>query len=990
MPQQHFLDWSHPLLPALTAWLLAPASGPAAPDLSSLAIIVPTAESGRRLRASLARAAGPSGLLSPHIITPEELITWSLPHGTPLAGRGELLAAWAAVLTNLSLPDWRDLFPIDPVHQDHAWATQSAADLLKLRRTLEEGARDFAAAATDLGPAHPEAARWQALARLEALATTRLQSAAWRDPSTVRRAAALAPLLPEGVNRLVLAGVPDSIRLVRLALESLEARAAANITVIIHAPLALADTFDPWGRPLPSLWNQRPIALPHGNRSITLLPRPQDQAAHLSQALLPSATSPGARAIGSADPEVSAPLRRLAAAQGLDVFDPEGLPLWEHEISWLFRTLTQLLRSGAWSAASQFLRVPDALRAAASAIGAASTLPVLEDWDHFQKDRLPQDLEQAAPLAEAWAAEMLAAHASRAAARARPDSPAAPPLPPRLPLLPATLTWLRQQLAALQSGPLPETLNAWLESLYRQRHFPSAAARQQFTAALAAWQEAIASVERGAAAFLPTLSAAAKLELAASLVRDAKLYRPHAPEAQALSGWLELPWQEAPHLVIAGLNEGLVPDSLQGDAWLPDQARALLDLKTNDSRLARDSYLLTAMIESRRRLGSLQLLAAQQNAAGDPLKPSRLLLRCPLAELPERALLLFPQAPSDHAARPPAPSWTRAWPLLVPPPPPNARVFSHLSVSALNDYLRCPFRFYLKHVLRMEEFDQSQAEWDASTFGNLFHDTLQSLHQNPSLRDSSDPITLTEFLHRSLHDRLAQRFGPRLTLPVEIQRDTLLSCLAKTAEIHAAERRAGWRFEQVEIDFPRLPGSDEPVRISGVELRGRIDLIERHPSLGLRILDYKTSSKPLTPLQAHLRKPSPSENDEPWRHSTAEGKRLTWHNLQLPLYAKIMSQHYREPVAVGYVNLPRALSEARLEPWTNLDQTLLDDAWTCAEGAIASIQAARFWPPSPQVKFDPFAALIFEDAPASFDPSLLCRAAALAASGQLPAGPSLP
>ena len=126
MPQQHFLDWSHPLLPALTAWLLAPASGPAAPDLSSLAIIVPTAESGRRLRASLARAAGPSGLLSPHIITPEELITWSLPHGTPLAGRGELLAAWAAVLTNLSLPDWRDLFPISPRRSGAASCRASA------------------------------------------------------------------------------------------------------------------------------------------------------------------------------------------------------------------------------------------------------------------------------------------------------------------------------------------------------------------------------------------------------------------------------------------------------------------------------------------------------------------------------------------------------------------------------------------------------------------------------------------------------------------------------------------------------------------------------------------------------------------------------------------------------------------------------------------------------------------------------------------------
>ena len=134
MPQQHFLDWSQPLLPALTQWLLEPATGPAAPDLSSLVLVVPTAESGRRLRASLAQASGTRGLLPPHIVTPEVLITWSLPPEASAAGRGELLAAWAAVLASLPLSEWRDLFPLDPVRQDAAWATHAAADILPRRR----------------------------------------------------------------------------------------------------------------------------------------------------------------------------------------------------------------------------------------------------------------------------------------------------------------------------------------------------------------------------------------------------------------------------------------------------------------------------------------------------------------------------------------------------------------------------------------------------------------------------------------------------------------------------------------------------------------------------------------------------------------------------------------------------------------------------------------------------------------------------------------
>ena len=161
-------------------------------------------------------------------------------------------------------------------------------------------------------------------------------------------------------------------------------------------------------------------------------------------------------------------------------------------------------------------------------------------------------------------------------------------------------------------------------------------------------------------------------------------------------------------LLIAGMNEGMVPDSLQGDAWLPDSVRALLDLKTNDTRLARDSYLLTTMIESRRSGGSIQLLAGRLTAAGDPLKPSRLLLRCPAADLPGRAVRLFPKETADESARPPALPWHRAWMLNVPPPRPDSKVFQRLNVTAFGEYLKCPFRFYLKYVLKMEPVDASR------------------------------------------------------------------------------------------------------------------------------------------------------------------------------------------------------------------------------------------------------------------------------------------
>ena len=984
MPPRVFLDWSRPLLPALTEWLLPRPSGPEAPDLSSTVVVVPTSGAVRRLRESLACKAGETGMLSPHVITPEVLISWGVEQAETVAGRGEQVMAWAAVLTELRLDDWRALFPLDPVNHDRAWAVQAAGDLLKLRRTLEEGGRTLSMAGRDLGSAHPEAERWQALGRLESLAVARLAAGGWRDPATVRLAAARTPVLPEGVTRMVVAAVPDSIRLVRIALESLTRRADLEVVVIVHSAPDLAEFFDPWGRPVPEVWMKRVIKLPKGTRSISLLSRPEDEAVVLMEELSSGKNHADTLVIGSADPEVAAPLRRRAGAEGIKVFDPDGVPLLEHEVSWLLRTLTRLLHSGAWSAAGQLLRIPDVLRSTGHAANAPDGVKVLQEWDAFQAARLPQTLSQAAPLAKHWADE------TRAGKSRSEEPPGARGVGSSI-ALPRVIAWFQRWIIEFQRVPLSMITESFLESIYGDRHFATGAMRRQFTDAVTAWQDAVISVERGAAAFLPDLPAAARLDLAASLVRDARLYLPHADEAHALHGWLELPWQDAPDLMIAGMNEGMVPDSMQGDAWLPDSVRGLLDLKTNDTRLARDSYLLSAMIESRRKEGSVQLLAARQTAAGDPLKPSRLLLRCLAEDLPERALHLFPRdLAEDRERAATSPSWKRAWSLAIPAPAEHAPVFTRLSVTAFTDYLKCPFRFYLKHVLKMEPYDASQAELDARAFGSLFHDTMQELHQNETLRDGTDAAALTSFLHHVLEQRMERTFGDRLTIPVAVQMDTLRHCLTKAAELHAAERADGWRFEEVEIDFPSLPGSDQPVRISGVEIRGRIDLIERHPAKGLRILDYKTSSKAVTPRAAHLKRTKSTEGESAWKFSDLEGTAHAWQNLQLPLYARIMGRHYDEPVAVGYVNLPRATSEARVEMWEDLDEALLNDAEMCAKGVISSIKAGRFWPPAERIKFDDFEPLIFGDVRAGFDPRHLERIGPLIAAGQFrPGNPNL-
>ncbi|MFZ4482328.1 MAG: PD-(D/E)XK nuclease family protein [Rhodoferax sp.] len=209
-----------------------------------------------------------------------------------------------------------------------------------------------------------------------------------------------------------------------------------------------------------------------------------------------------------------------------------------------------------------------------------------------------------------------------------------------------------------------------------------------------------------------------------------------------LEGWLELSWNPAPFLIVTGLNEGYVPDSRMGDIFLPDSLRAHLGMRHDGCRLARDLFLLESLIESRRRAGTIRLFCGKTSAAGDPLKPSRLLFRCPDSALPDRAARLFEELKSHGSL--PAASISFQLQSSLADRPPVWPAGKSLSVTAFRDYLECPFRFYLRHVLGMESVDDLKTEPDAMEFGQLIHHALRQLHDSGELLLEGRQVTLLD------------------------------------------------------------------------------------------------------------------------------------------------------------------------------------------------------------------------------------------------------
>jgi ATP-dependent helicase/nuclease subunit B len=937
LPERVFTGWDRPVLEVALDWLCRGwSAGPLV--LDDLLAIVPTAQSGRRLREGLATRAAMAGtgVLAPTVVTPEVLLTWG-PGQKALASPLEVLAVWTRLLRDLDLSEFPALFPAltTPPLQDVDWALGVARRLVELRALLGEQGLTIAAAAARLGAAPGqtdawEPGRWGDLCRLEERYLDRLNRFGLHDANLERREAAKAAVLPERVRRVVVVAVPDPQP---LALEILARVAGAlPVTVLVHAPASHADDMDEWGRPGP-VWQQPTCAIPIPESAIHLVARPQDQARKAVQ-LLREATAPG---LGLCDSEVLPHLELLLREAGTPAYDPAGTPLARTAIFELLTLAADLAADDRFDTAARLLRLPEVLAFLGRRGIVASPSLLLTAMDTLQNRHLPHSLTAAAH----WATEESAE-----------DLPGAGPLAVACQALADLVAPLRQPDAGA------DAVLALLQTVYAARPLdPHAPRDRHFAAAATTIAEAVAGLSA------PTLQASCpetplRLRLLLTALASRRL-DPVVTEGLELDGWLELHWNPAPTLVLTGMNEGRVPESVVGHAFLPDTARRALGLLHNDRRLARDAYLLSAMLACRCRTGAVHLILGKVSSDGDTLRPSRLLLRCSDAELPGRALGLFRNLDPEGAHVP----WQRAWTLRPPRlPPPN-----RLAVTAFRDYLACPFRFYLRHVVGMEALDDRKSELDALDFGTLCHGALEALAREPGLRESDDPQRLAGFLMDRARQWVEERFGSDLPAAVSVQLEAACQRLRAAAAVQAQQRAEGWRIVSGEY---RL-GDGSGVPFEGLLIRGTVDRIDRHRDGRLRILDYKTSEKATPPAQQHLG-PAPRAGapgpDPLATLCEVGGKQRRWQDLQLPLYRLFLGDSLGTVSECGYFALPKAVTETAVLPWDGLTPELMASASRCAAACAAAIRAGRFWPPAEKLAYDDFERLFYGGAAASVDP----------------------
>lgn len=883
---------------------LAAAYEASSPLLESAVVVLPVGRANRRLRELLLEEADQRSIRipPPRTVTvgavPEMLYQPALPPGSDLV----LRRLWADALRAVDRDLLQAVFPQLPNDDDlTGWHNLARIVGQVHQQTGREGLTFADVAEVCEGRfGRQEADRWHALAGVQDAYRDRLQEFGLSDRQFERKRA-----LEEGRVRadertegIWLVGVVELPSLTRRMLVSLD----VPVRALVHAPDSYREWFDELGLVRPERWADEEIDIPE----VTVCSRPPEQAESALRALSgdDEPLAPDAVTIGVPNDDVVPHLEqrleqldvphRYAAGEGL----PQTRPYR------LLEAVADYLDGHRFADLASLVRHPD--------LSPLGEVPV-DAVDLYFTSHLPRSARDLPLTSSAQAGEL------RRLIRFLTEGIGLRDLEGRRPLnrwMPAVLSVLERVYGDLEFDASRPSDRRLLEAC----------------AEIGRAAEAVARIPAPAS---PECSAVAAIRILLAELRDSAI--PPEPERPAVEmlGWLELHLDDAPVLVLTGMNDEAVPGSAGGDPFLPDSLRAELGLPDDRFRHGRDAYLLAASLHPR---AEAHMLVGRRSRDGDPLRPSRLLLSVSAEELAHRVRHLFRERDRRPAVGGPTAGSEQTDGDFTSPPEPVIRadeVPTRLRVTDFEDLLQDPYRFALVRLRRLKEMNDSDRELGGGAFGEVAHEILHRFGDGAEA-GSPDVEQIEDRLQVLVDEVAVRRYGQETFPAVRLQVAQLRYRLRAFARWHARRVASGWRVVTVEAS-PEEDGVPFDVDDEPILLRGRIDRIDRHDERDeWQLLDYKTGESPDSPDKAH-------------RKGRPGNKR--WVSLQLPLYRHLLpgiAQREGVPSALGrlertpglgYVQLSGDGVELSLAEWSDEELHEADEA---ARDAVRTLRRGEF------------------------------------------------
>ena len=358
------------------------------------------------------------------------------------------------------------------------------------------------------------------------------------------------------------------------------------------------------------------------------------------------------------------------------------------------------------------------------------------------------------------------------------------------------------------------------------------------------------------------------------------------------------------HLVMLSVNEGQLPKTGGGSSFIPYNLRKAFGMTTIEHKIAVYAYYFYRILQ---RAEKVTLIYNNSSDGLNRGEWSRFMLQYlieskqPIVQQSieagqspqERQTIRIPKTPAVMDRM------RQVYDLTYNPK-------AKISPSALNGYLDCPLRFYLKYVAGLQVPEEVSVEIDSATFGSIFHKAAENIYNDLTTHGNlitkevlenllKDNIRLETYVDNAFKelffqvpiDEKPEYNGTQLINSAVIVRyiKQLLQHDIRYAPFHYVESEKSV-VEEVTI---HTPAGDFRSRIGGY-----IDRLDSKDDT-LRIVDYKTGGTPDMP-------PSVESLFIP-------DKKRSNYVFQTFLYATIMSRKQNMKVAPSLLYIHRAASE---------------------------------------------------------------------------------
>ncbi|MBT4694513.1 MAG: hypothetical protein HOB73_14335 [Planctomycetaceae bacterium] len=889
--QRHvYLGWDIPPIETLAHWLTSHYTFNQNLDLSDTIIALPAATAVKFLLTRLIEHCQTNNLcfLPPTAVTlghlPEYLYT-----ARPTASPSLQALLWSDVARNAASTHNLDcVFPTPPHMEDFTSWYAIGETLATLHTELAGDLKTFQSVVEycDQSGHTAEVQRWQQLSVLQRSYHDEVDLLGFWDIQTARMIAVQqSECCTE--KTIIVAGCVD----VNQTIQGMLNDVSDNLTVLTFAPESEQNRFHENGALNSDKWHDEP--LPITDNQLTMVDSPSSQALACATVIAKYSTATNSQqdfVIACPDPTDQPYIVRLFNRQSTCVSPLRGRSLQDNVVITTLRVLGDFAQTNSYQSFSSLLRLPDIQQYLTEA-GIVGDLISISD--HFHEEHLPRHSGRLRGLTGKYGTLADALH--------------------KLDKLVLPLTSGTARLSHW-CNTIMEILNSLYGSLLIDTNNP------QDTAVLCgsrAISQSIAELAEADHSFNIECVANECIELAIQLASK-QFETIQVSSGVMITGWLDVVWGEQANVLVTGFNEGTIPSSITSDLFLPDSLRTSLGLVDNTRRFARDAYTTALLANSR---NTVTFFCKRTDAMGMPLWPSRLALTGDARQTAERLNNFSSVEPKSKTLSP-------IYNVAANPPKMVDIAFADVNrteftVTEFRDYLSCPTRYYLKHILAIAAVTDDSRELSALAFGNLLHDTLNDFGKSV-FSSSTDAEAIYDYLESQLRSRADKLYGKYSYGVIQIQVSQLCKRLHAFACWQAAWIADGW--EIIETEFSCNPGVPISMDHPDLIVRGRIDRIDYHAaSSSWSIFDYKSSESCQQPEKVHRCKDAPY-----------------WKDLQLPLYRHIAkSLTGSAEVRLGYINICNDLP-AIGEYFAEWDSEQLNSADLVALNVMQAINSNDF------------------------------------------------